>query len=56
MCPHRPQLTALLDFVRDGDSVIVHSMDRLARNLDDLRAIVRTLTARGVRVEFVTRR
>jgi len=28
-------------------------MDRLARNLDDLRAIVRTLTARGVRVEFV---
>jgi len=28
-------------------------MDRLARNLDDLRAIVRTLTARGVQVEFV---
>jgi len=28
-------------------------MDRLARNLDDLRAIVRTLTTRGVRVEFV---
>ncbi len=49
----RPQLEALLGFVRDGDTVIVHSMDRLARNLDDLRAIVRTLTARGVRVEFV---
>jgi DNA invertase Pin-like site-specific DNA recombinase len=31
----------------------VHSMDRLARNLDDLRALVRTLTARGVRVQFV---
>ncbi len=39
--------------MRDGDTVIVHSMDRLARNLDDLRAIVRVLTARGVRVEFV---
>jgi len=49
----RPQLKALLGFVRDGDAVIVHSMDRLARNLDDLRAIVRTLTAHGVRVEFV---
>jgi len=49
----RPQLEALLGFVRAGDTVIVHSMDRLARNLDDLRAIVRTLTARGVRVEFV---
>ena len=49
----RPQLEGLLGFVRDGDTVIVHSMDRLARNLDDLRSIVRTLTARGVRVEFV---
>jgi len=49
----RPQLEALLGFVREGDTVIVHSMDRLARNLDDLRGIVRTLTARGVRVEFV---
>jgi DNA invertase Pin-like site-specific DNA recombinase len=49
----RPQLDALLRFVRDGDTVIVHSLDRLARNLDDLRRVVRDLTARGVRVEFV---
>jgi DNA invertase Pin-like site-specific DNA recombinase len=48
----RPQLEAMLAFVRDGDTVLVHSMDRLARNLDDLRALVRTLTARGVRVQF----
>jgi len=34
----RPQLEALLAFVRDGDTVLVHSMDRLARNLDDLRS------------------
>lgn len=39
--------------MREGDTVIVHSMDRLARNLDDLRRIVRELTGRGVRVEFV---
>jgi DNA invertase Pin-like site-specific DNA recombinase len=49
----RPQLTELLRFVRDGDAVVVHSMDRLARNLDDLRALVQRLTKRGVRVEFV---
>ena len=49
----RPELEALLAFVRDGDTVVVHSMDRLARNLDDLRRIVQTLTKRGVRIEFV---
>jgi len=50
---HRPQFEALLSFARDGDVVVVHSMDRLARNLDDLRRIVQSLTLRGVRVEFV---
>lgn len=49
----RPQLDALLTFVRAGDTVLVHSMDRLARNLDDLRHIVHALTQRGVRIEFV---
>lgn len=49
----RPQLDALLSFVRDGDTVVVHSMDRLARNLDDLRRLVQKLTKRGVRIEFV---
>jgi hypothetical protein len=49
----RPQLTELLRFARDGDTVVVHSMDRLARNLDDLRALVQGLTRKGVRVEFV---
>jgi DNA invertase Pin-like site-specific DNA recombinase len=49
----RPQLTELLRFARDGDIVVVHSMDRLARNLDDLRALVQGLTRKGVRVKFV---
>jgi len=39
--------------VRGGDVVIVHSLDRLARNLVDLRQLVNELTGRGVRVEFV---
>ncbi len=49
----RPQLELLMSFARTGDTVVVHSMDRLARNLDDLRRIVQTLTGRGVRIEFV---
>ena len=48
----RPELEALLSFVREGDTIIVHSMDRLARNLDDLRRLVQKLTKRGVRIEF----
>src|SRR5260370_8608880 len=42
-----------MSFVRTGDTVVVHSMDRLARNLDDLRRIVQTLPAKGARIEFV---
>ena len=49
----RPQLDALLAFVREGDTVVVHSMDRLARNLDDLRRLVNGFTQRGVRIAFV---
>src|SRR6266568_6321398 len=49
----RPQLEALLTFVRRGDTVVVHSMDRLARNLDDLRRVVQGLTKRGVRIHFL---
>lgn len=49
----RPQLDMLLDFVREDDTVVVHSMDRLARNLDNLRKLVQDLTGRGIRVEFV---
>jgi DNA invertase Pin-like site-specific DNA recombinase len=49
----RPQLQAALAYCREGDVLVIHSMDRLARNLMDLRKIVNDLTARGVMVEFV---
>jgi DNA invertase Pin-like site-specific DNA recombinase len=49
---HRPELEACLKHLRDGDVLHVHSMDRLARNLDDLRKIVKELTSRGVAVQF----
>ena len=50
---NRPELHVRIEYVRDGDTLVVHSMDRLARNLEDLRRIVRELTGQGVRVEFV---
>ena len=50
---NRPKFQEMMEFVREGDVVIAHSMDRLARNLDDLRHTVQTLTKRGVVVEFV---
>lgn len=50
---NRPALEQLLAFVREGDTVVVHSMDRLARNLDDLRRLVQGLVKRGVRIEFL---
>ncbi|MGE6323653.1 recombinase family protein, partial [Pseudomonas oryzihabitans] len=44
----RPELERLLAFVREGDTVVVHSMDRLARNLDDLRRLVPPIAELGV--------
>lgn len=49
----RPALEEMLRFVREGDRVLVHSIDRLARSLDDLRQLVKQLTNKGVTVEFV---
>jgi len=48
----RPQLQAALTFCREGDILVVHSMDRLARNLLDLCQIVKQLTSKGVAVRF----
>lgn len=52
----RPQLTAVLAFVREGDTLLVHSMDRLARNTEDLLRTVRQLNERGITVTFVKER
>lgn len=49
----RPELKAALAHLRSGDTFIICSMDRLARNLDDLRKIVRELTSRNVKVQFI---
>lgn len=44
----RPHLQAMLDYVRYGDTVVVHSLDRLARSLEDLISIINQLNKKGV--------
>jgi DNA invertase Pin-like site-specific DNA recombinase len=49
----RPALIELMNYVREDDIVVVHSMDRLARNLDDLRDTVKTLKSKKVQIKFI---
>lgn len=44
----------MLEYIREGDTVLVHSLDRLARNLVDLHEIVKTITDKKASVTFVT--
>jgi len=50
----RPQLDALLDYARDGDTIHVHSIDRLARDLRHLQEIIEHLMREGVTIKFHT--
>jgi len=50
---NRPQLQAGLNHTRPGDTLVVHSMDRLARNVEDMLRLVREMNDRGVSVEFI---
>lgn len=49
----RPELKKLLEFIREGDELIVVSMDRLARNLSDLLQLVDALTEKGIGIRFL---
>ena len=51
---NRPELQAMLNFVRKGDMVIVESISRFARNTKDLLDLVEQLTAKGV--EFISQK
>ncbi len=51
---NRPHLQEMLEYIRDGDTVLVHSLDRLVRNLVDLHNIVKTITDKKASVTFVT--
>jgi DNA invertase Pin-like site-specific DNA recombinase len=48
----REKLRECLDYVRAGDTLFVHSIDRLARNLSDLQDIINKFVSKGVTVKF----
>ena len=50
---NRPELQKMMEYVRRGDTVIVESISRFARNTRDLLELVEQLTAKGV--EFVSK-
>lgn len=50
---HRPKLQEMLNYIRDEDIVYVHSMDRLGRNLDDLKNIIKTITDKEAKIKFI---
>ena len=49
----RPKLNELLDYIREGDEVVVHDISRLARNMEDLHRLVRQITDKGCMLRFV---
>ncbi len=48
----RPELNALLSFIQPGDHINVHSIDRLARNLKDLRELIDKITEKNCSIQF----
>jgi DNA invertase Pin-like site-specific DNA recombinase len=48
----RVALQNCIDYAREGDTVHIHSIDRLARNLADLQALIERITAKGVAIQF----
>ena len=50
----RPDLQNMLSFIREGDVLLVHSLDRLARHLGDLLTMVEELTNRGISIHFIS--
>lgn len=49
----RPEWAKCVDYIREGDTLFVHSIDRLARNLGDLEQTIKQLNDKGVVVHFV---
>lgn len=50
---NRPRLQEMLNYIRDGDSVVVHDISRLARNIQDLHFLVEEITSKGASLHFV---
>jgi len=49
----RPGLKDCMEYVREGDMLVIDSIDRLARNLHDLQDLIDSLVKKGVSVKFI---
>lgn len=49
----RPGFRQMMDYARDGDIIYVVSMDRFARNLNDLLSVTKDLQDRGIAIHFL---
>ena len=49
----RPALNEMVQYIREGDRIYVHSMDRLARNLLDLKNVVKQITEKKAEIQFL---
>ena len=49
----RPELNRMLDYIREGDEVRVHSIDRLARDLRDLQSIIEQINDKDATIRFI---
>lgn len=49
----RPKLRECINYAREGDTVYIYSIDRLARSLGDLESIIKELVDKGVTVQFI---
>ena len=52
----RPALMKMIEYVREGDEVRIHSIDRLARDLRDLQDIINKINNKGATISFVSER
>ena len=52
----RPALMKMIEYVREGDEVRIHSIDRLARDLRDLQDIINKINDKGATISFVSER
>ena len=50
---NRPELNRMLDYIREGDEVRVHSIDRLARDLRDLHSIIEHINDKDATITFL---
>jgi len=49
----RPELQSMMEYVREDDIIFVHSLDRLGRNLKDLKKLVDHFIERGIQIHFI---